>query len=145
LEDLPCFLLRYDNSNRRTHQVYGAEDPAFTFTNNAGLPADAFQGQLSRVSGNNVGSYSYTLGNLSAGVNYSLSLSTTAPVPSFTITAKPVIITATPGQTKVYGSPDPVFTFTNNGSITNFTGALSRLAVKIQAIMLIPLALCLLA
>ena len=90
----------------------------------------AFTGAISRVSGSDVGTYAYTLGNLSAGTNYSLLLSAIAPISTFAITVKPVIVTPTPGQTKVYGSPDPVFTLTNNGGLVaaDFTGALARAA-----------------
>ncbi len=44
---------------------------------------------------------------------------------SFTITPKPVTVTADPDQTKVYGEPDPVFTYFPSKSLS-FTGALGR-------------------
>lgn len=105
-----------------------ANDPVFTFTNNAGLASTDFTGALGRVSGNNIGTYAYTLGTLSAGNNYSLVLSTVAPVAKFEIKCQAVIITPTAGLNKVYGSADPTFTFTNNAGLTAaaFTGALSR-------------------
>ena len=53
-------------------KTYGAADPSFTFT---ASPSVVTTGALSRVAGENVGSYNYTLGTLSAGSNYSLSLS----------------------------------------------------------------------
>ena len=112
-------------------KVYGSDDPVFTFSNNGGLAGDVFTGGLGRISGNNVGTYDYTLGNLSAGTNYSLLLSSVAPVPTFAITIKSVTITPVPGQSKVYGtSTDPVFTFTNNAGLSafDFTGALSRVS-----------------
>ncbi|WP_185094339.1 MBG-2 domain-containing protein, partial [Cesiribacter andamanensis] len=57
-------------------KVYGSADPVFTFSNDASLPDAAFTGALGRAAGENVadGPYAYTLGNLSAGSNYSLSL-----------------------------------------------------------------------
>jgi hypothetical protein len=111
-------------------KVYGTADPVFTFSNDAGLATTDFTGALGRLSGNDVGSYSYTLGNLSAGTNYTLSLANIAPVATFAITAKPVTITPTAGQTKVYGNSDPVFTFSNDAGLTtaDFTGALGRVS-----------------
>jgi hypothetical protein len=109
-------------------KVFGTADPVFTYTNNAGLTAADFTGNLGRDAGENKGTYAYTLGTLSAGANYTLSLSTAEPVTSFSITAKSVIITPDAGQTKVYGNADPVFTFSNDAGLNaaDFTGALSR-------------------
>ena len=53
---------------------YGKIDPILTFTNGAGLAPEAFTGNLSRAAGENVGTYGISLGNLSAGGNYELSL-----------------------------------------------------------------------
>ncbi len=109
-------------------KVYGSNDPVFTFTNNAGLTTIEFAGTPGRESGTDVGNYAYTLGNLSAGANYSLILSTVTPVSTFAITPKSVTVTPTPGQSKIYGDPDPVFTFSNSESLTNFTGAPGRVS-----------------
>ena len=68
-------------------KVYGASDPTLTYTANAALESgDSFTGVLGRAAGENAGSYAITLGNLSAGPNYALSLATT-PV-TFAITEK---------------------------------------------------------
>jgi hypothetical protein len=109
-------------------KVFGSPDPVFTYTNDAGLALSDFTGMLGRAAGNDVGTYAYATGTLSAGTNYSVVLSAIAPIPTFAITAKPVIITPMAGQTKVYGTNDPVFTFTNNCGLaaSAFTGALSR-------------------
>ncbi|WP_419821393.1 S-layer homology domain-containing protein [Anoxybacterium hadale] len=62
---------------------HGEIDPILTFANGAGLTPGAFTGKLSRAAGENVGTYAISLGNLSAGGNYELSL---APVTvNFTI------------------------------------------------------------
>lgn len=56
-------------------KVFGASDPVFTYTNSPALISpDVFSGALGRVGGEAVGFYNYTLGTLSAGGNYSLSL-----------------------------------------------------------------------
>ncbi len=120
-------------------KVYGAIDPAsFTFTSSPAVGSTlangdlvAFTGALTRVAGENVGSYAIQQGSL-ANSNYTITF-----VPAnFTITALAVTVTANAGQTKVYGSADPLaFTYTSvptgalpNGQIISFTGALARVA-----------------
>ncbi len=112
-------------------KVYGTADPTFTFTNNAALTT--FTGSLGRAAGSNVGTYAYTLGDLSAGDNYTLILSTVAPVSTFTITKRDVTVTATAGQTKFAGTADPAsYTYSiTSGSLIGtdgFSGALTRTA-----------------
>src|SRR5207302_1903196 len=110
------------------HKTYGALDPTLTFTNDAGLLGTDFSGALSRDPGETVagGPYNITLGSLSAGSNYSLSLPA-APV-TFAIVAKGVVVTPDAGQHKTYGALDPTLTFTNDAGLlgTDFSGALSR-------------------
>src|SRR5438552_16334341 len=73
------------------HKTLGAAGPALTFlASPLLLGAGSFSGHLSRAAGENVGSYAITLGDLSAGGNYTLSLSGTV---NFAINAKPVMIT----------------------------------------------------
>lgn len=80
-------------------KVYGNADPIFTYTF---IPAligtDTFTGALGRVPGKNVGTYAYTLGTLSAGSNYTLTLGGTE---TFVITVRTLNVTAT-GVNKVY-------------------------------------------
>ena len=49
---------------------------------------------------------------------------------TLTVTPKPVVITPSSGQSKVYGASDPTLTFSNDGGLATsaFTGALSRAA-----------------
>jgi len=58
--------------------------------------------------------------------NYTLI--TTEGVSTASITTREVTITPTPGQTKIYGEDDPVFTFTESNLISGdtYTGTLSR-------------------
>ncbi|MDO5115586.1 MAG: MBG domain-containing protein [Synergistaceae bacterium] len=85
--------------NAGQHKVYGDTDPTFGYTSSeSGL---TFTGELSRVSGGDVGNYAYRLGTLSAGSNYSLRI---ASGQHFEITAKAVTITAN-AQTVTYGTP----------------------------------------
>ena len=67
-----------------------------------------------------VNTYSYTIGTLTGGSNYTLTL---APE-TFAITPAAVTVTANAGQTKVFGQTDPTFTYTPT-DIT-FTGSLDR-------------------
>src|SRR5439155_10345170 len=87
---VPIFTITPDAGQSK---IYGQLDPTLTYTNSEGLLAASFSGSLSRATGENVGNYAISLGTLSAGNNYSLSL---APA-SFEITAKAVTITPTSG------------------------------------------------
>ena len=103
-------------------KVFGVADPTFTYVSSD--PGVTFTGALSRVTGENVGSYAITQGDLDGGGNYAISF-----VPAnFTITAKPVTVTADSGQTKVFGAADPTFTYVSSDPGATFTGALSRVA-----------------
>ncbi len=78
-----------------------------------------------------VGNYPFTLGSLNAGTNYALAL--VANPPTFAVTPATLFVTANP-ETKVYGSPDPVFTYAVSGfqlgdtAASVLTGALTRTA-----------------
>ena len=75
----PIVIMPHSGQSKK----YGEIDPILTFANGAGLAPGAFTGKLSRAAGENVGTYAISLGNLSAGGNYELSL---APVTvNFTI------------------------------------------------------------
>ncbi|RPI91399.1 MAG: VCBS repeat-containing protein [Chloroflexi bacterium] len=101
-------------------KVFGAADPVFTYTSSeSGV---TFTGALSREPGENVGVYAITRGDLSAGSNYAITFVSA----DLTINAKPVTVTGDSGQSKVFGSADPVFTYTSSESGVTFTGALSR-------------------
>jgi hypothetical protein len=77
------------------NKVYGVTDPTFAYTNSPALETvDNFTGALGRDLGTAVALYNYTLGDLSAGGNYTLALSTVLPVALFEITPKTLNITA---------------------------------------------------
>ena len=111
---------------RSQSKVYGQSDPTFTYTSSPSLESgDSFSGALSRAAGSSVGTYAYTLGTLSAGSNYTLSL----VAGTFAITAKAITVTPDAGQSKVYGATDPTFTYTISPALESgdgFSGALSR-------------------
>lgn len=109
-------------------KVYGDADPELTYTVASGsvITGDNFTGALERTSGENASTYAVKLGTLSLGNNYSLSL---AEGTLFTITPKAITVMPTAGQSKVYGSTDPVFGYTTNTALVSgdaFTGALGR-------------------
>lgn len=111
-------------------KIYGNADPALTyqvtgFKNGDGL--SVFTGSLARATGENVGSYAINIGTLSAGINYTINFTGA----DFTITPRIMNIVANPNQAKVYGSADPVLTYTasnfgNGDNNSILTGALSR-------------------
>jgi len=54
-------------------KAYGSSDPALTYASSGLLGTDAFTGNLTRSTGDEVGSYNILIGTLSAGSNYSVS------------------------------------------------------------------------
>ena len=111
-------------------KVYGQTDPvSFSFTPNPELEAgDNFSGSLERNSGENVGNYAITQGDLTAGNNYSITFNGD----NFSITPRAVTVNVDAGQGKVYGQNDPVtFAFTPTPALEigdDFSGDLSRVA-----------------
>lgn len=84
-------------------QVYDASDPTLAYTSSGITPGQSITGALAREAGENVGKYGYTLGDLSAGKNYSLQLATGQ---TFEITPADIIIEENPGYNMPYdGKP----------------------------------------
>jgi hypothetical protein len=107
--------------NSGQSKQYGASDPSLTYSSSPDLESgDGFNGALGRAAGENVDSYAITLGNLSAGPNYNLSLS--APAVNFVITKKAASVTAE-DKSKVYGSDDPALTTTDSGFLAGDLGS----------------------
>jgi autotransporter-associated beta strand protein len=127
-------------------KIYGEADPLpFTYSVTGGpgttgspiVAGDSLTGALDRVPGENVGAYAIQQGTLAASpaANYALSY----VGDTFAITARPITVTADPGQTKIYGEADPLpFTYSVVGgpgttgsaivSGDSLTGALGRVA-----------------
>src|SRR5262249_36646307 len=112
-------------------KVYGNSEPTLTYSITSGSLAfsGAFRGALTRGAGQIGGSYAITQGTLELSTNYDL----TFVGANFTITKRPVEVTADPGQTKVYGNPNPAtYTYSiTSGSLAfsdAFSGALTRVA-----------------
>jgi len=116
-------------------KTYGDADPSLTYQITSGSLAfsDTIVGALTRAAGENVGTYAITQGTLAisdgnGGNNYNL----TFVGANLTINKRPLQVTATAGQFKIYGNPDPVFAYTiTSGTLAfsdTFTGTLSRVA-----------------
>jgi len=110
-------------------EVYGQSDPplAYQITSGSLAFSDNFSGALTRVAGENVGSYAIQQGTLTAGSNYNL----TYVGANMSITPATLAVTASP-QTKVYGQADPALTYLATGfqfsdtASTVVTGSLTR-------------------
>jgi gliding motility-associated-like protein len=108
-------------------KVYGAADPssyAYTLSTPL-LTGDALTGALTRVAGETVGPYAINQGTLT-NANYDI----TYVGNNFTITKKPITITVDAGQTKVYGTANPLtYTYGVSPSLTGLAllnGTLTR-------------------
>ncbi len=111
-------------------KTYGNADPALTYSITSGSLAfaDAVSGSLSRVSGENVGSYAINQGTVGVSSNYAV----TFTAGSLVIGKREVSVQAD-FKTKVYGSADPELTqqFLPGSSLAfsdTFTGGLTRAA-----------------
>jgi hypothetical protein len=108
-------------------KIYGDTDPEFTFTFTPALSGtDTFTGSLTRVPGENAGSYAIQQGSLSLGENYGIVFTPA----NLTISKKNIQVTAQ-AKTKIYGSADPALTYTSTPSLVgsdSFSGALTRAA-----------------
>jgi len=97
-------------------KVYGSADPLLSYRITSGnlIGSDVLSQSLARTGSENVGIYSITQGTLTAGPNYQL----TFIGESFTITARPITITAD-NASKIYGGTDPTpFTYSiTSGSV----------------------------
>ncbi len=98
-------------------KVYGADDPAFTYTYTGALQSgDSFSGALSRVAGEAAGVYPINQGTLSLRPYYTISYTGA----DLTITKATLSVNAT-AQSKTYGDPDPTLTYTFSGSSSTTT------------------------
>ncbi len=111
-------------------KVYGDTDPGLTYSFGTlynGDTSSLFSGSLVRSLGENVGSYAIGLGSLTAGNNYSIVFAGA----NLSITPRSLNVTAD-AKTKVYGQPDPAFTYQVSGlrfadtSTAVLTGSLTR-------------------
>jgi hypothetical protein len=108
-------------------KTYGDAEPSLTYQVTSGwlVSGDRFSGSLTRVAGENVGSYAIQQGTLALSTNYALSYIGE----NLTIDPRPITITADV-KTKLFGNPDPGLTYQiTRGSLRSgdeFSGALTR-------------------
>ena len=97
------------------HKTYGEIDPELTYQITEGqlVDSDCITGELTRVAGDNAGSYAIEQGSLTAGTNYNI----TFVGAELTIERKVLTITVE-NKNKIYGAVDPIFTVTYDGFIT---------------------------
>lgn len=117
------------------HKVYGQNDPVLNYTATGFKFTDTtavISGALARAEGENVRVYPYSLGTLrSLHNNYAFVLNTTN---TFEIKPAPLMIVVHENQRKVFGSVDPVFTYTiqgmqfNERAVQAISGSLGRVA-----------------
>lgn len=101
-------------------KAYGADDPALTYSTS---PTTSLNGELTRNSGENVGSYTITQGSITNENNPNYEITYTSANLSIT----PVTVTVTAdAQSKVYGESDPDFTYTASPDVP-LSGSLSRI------------------
>ncbi|WP_426330156.1 MBG domain-containing protein [Pedobacter sp. R-06] len=109
------------------NKTYGDADPALTYTFARALSGtDTFTGSLTRLPGENVGTYAINQGTLALNGNYTL----TYVGANLTIGKKTVTVTAA-AKNKTYGDADPALTYTFAPALLtgdSFTGSLSRAA-----------------
>ncbi|WP_316828318.1 MBG domain-containing protein, partial [Pedobacter miscanthi] len=108
-------------------KTYGDADPALTYTFAPALvTGDSFTGSLTRVVGENVGTYAVNQGTLALNANYTL----TYVGANLTIGAKTITVTAV-AKSKTYGDADPALTYTFAPALQtgdSFSGSLTRAA-----------------
>jgi hypothetical protein len=111
------------------NKTYGDTDPSLSYQITFGSLAfsDAFSGDLTRDTGEDVGSYAINQNTLALSANYDL----TYVGDDLTITTRPITVTAD-AQNKTYGDTDPSLSYQiTSGSLAfsdAFSGALSRVA-----------------
>ncbi|HWK59132.1 MAG TPA: MBG domain-containing protein, partial [Parapedobacter sp.] len=116
--------------DREQGKVYGENDSTLTYTVSGWQFDDSeavLIGSLSREAGEDAGAYAINGGDLSAGINYTI----TQAEEVFHIHSAELTVTADGGQHKVYGSDDSVLTYNVTGFKRGdderiFSGALSR-------------------
>ncbi|GAA4274338.1 hypothetical protein GCM10022258_36340 [Aquimarina gracilis] len=110
-------------------KTYGDADPALTYqlTSGALIGGDVLTGDLSRVAGENVGTYAIQQGTVTAGVNYNITFVSN----DVTIGQRAIEVTAD-AKSKIYGDADPALTYQiTSGNLVGsdaFIGIMTRIA-----------------
>ena len=108
-------------------KIYGDADPALTYRVTSGslVGSDAFIGIMTRVAGEDVGTYAIQQNTFTAGANYNLTFVSN----DVTINPRAIEITAE-AKSKTYGDPEPALTYQITSGALQFsdvfTGTLTR-------------------
>ena len=118
--DITAAPLTVTASSSQT-KMYGTTDPTLTYSISGFVNGDSEANldtgvSISRAAGEVVGTYTITP-SAAADSNYSVSFITA----DFSITAAPLTVTASSGQTKVYGATDPTLTYSISGFVNGDT------------------------
>ncbi|AZI27898.1 hypothetical protein EA772_01985, partial [Pedobacter sp. G11] len=107
-------------------KTYGDADPALSYTFAPALVGtDTFTGSLTRIPGENVGTYAINQGSLALSSNYTL----TYVGADLTIGAKTITVTAT-AKSKTFGDAEPALTYTFAPGLVGtdtFSGSLTKI------------------
>ena len=106
-------------------KVYGQTSAPLLYSHPALVAGDALSGTLGRANGEEVGTYAYTLGTLTGGPNYLLSL---ASADAFAITKATPVVTATGGSFTYNAAAHAGSGAVTGISATDLAGALVRLS-----------------
>jgi hypothetical protein len=110
-------------------KVYGNSDPAsYTYTTSSLGSGIALSGALTRVAGEPVNTYNITPGTLTTANNSNYTITYVGDV--FSVTPRPVTVTADASQSKIYGNADPssyTYTTSSLGGVA-LSGVLARVA-----------------
>ena len=110
-------------------KVYGEADPVLTYSLTTGelVGSDSLSGTPTRTAGEGVGEYAIKIGSVQISDNYAISF----VQGTLTVTEREIALLAD-AKSKIYGDPDPVFTYQMiSGTLVggdSFSGALSRVA-----------------
>ena len=127
---IPITVTAYPES-----KIYGNADPflGYQITSGALVGSDAFTGSLSRVAGENVGSYTILEGSLGLPASYNLTFLSSVLI----IVPRPITVTAD-AKSKNYGAPNPILTYVVGGlglvSGDSLSGALATTAKTNSAV-----------
>mgnify|MGYP000149999250 CR=1 FL=1 len=106
-------------------KTYDAADPTLTYTTLGLISGDSLSGSLTRVVGENVGTYAISQGSVTTANNSNYTVTFSGTPVDFTINKLAVTVTAD-AKSKTYGSDDPTLTYTTSPSSISLSGALSR-------------------
>lgn len=114
-------------------KLYGSTDPVLTYDVSGLVSPDVLTGQLTRVAGENVGTYNILLGSLSAGPNYTLSFTgntftvggasifSIQPPPSLIYNGTPKPFTAAPYQVRaIAAGPQRTLAVLSSGGVVSW-------------------------